>query len=227
MLFFAADPRFNEGVVGLAASRLVESYYRPSIVAHQGEVFTVASCRSIPEFHITQALDACADLLVRHGGHSAAAGFTVRNENLPLLKERLLQAARDQLGSLDLRPALTADWEFPLQSLTPANLPDLLDQLDRLQPTGMENPEPLFVSRNLAVRGAALVGAERAHLKFFVQANGRGFPAIAFRQGHWHSALSAGSVDRIDIIYSFEMNEFSGSTNLQLNVKDIRPSGAG
>ena len=80
-------------MVGLAASRLVESYYRPSIVAHRGEEFTVASCRSIPEFHITQALDECADLLVRHGGHAAAAGFTVRNEDKDALVVRLREIA--------------------------------------------------------------------------------------------------------------------------------------
>jgi single-stranded-DNA-specific exonuclease len=84
LILFAVKEDFNPGVVGLAAARLTESYYRPAIVGHsdpeKGE--TRCSCRSIPEFHITQALDECADLLVRHGGHAAAAGFTVRNENL-------------------------------------------------------------------------------------------------------------------------------------------------
>ena len=88
-LLFAADKDFNSGVVGLAASRLTDSYYRPAIVAAKGEEETRGSCRYIPEFHITDALDQCADLLVRHGGHAAAAGFTVKNENLPALVERL------------------------------------------------------------------------------------------------------------------------------------------
>jgi single-stranded-DNA-specific exonuclease len=87
-LLFAAQEDFNSGVVGLAASRLTETYYRPAIVASKGEEETRGSCRSIPEFHITEALDKCADLLVRHGGHAAAAGFTVRNENLSELVSR-------------------------------------------------------------------------------------------------------------------------------------------
>ena len=82
LLLFAVHTDFNPGVVGLAASRLTERYYRPATVASQGEETTRASCRSIPEFHITEALDQCGDLLVKHGGHAAAAGFTVRNENL-------------------------------------------------------------------------------------------------------------------------------------------------
>ncbi|MBG0771694.1 MAG: single-stranded-DNA-specific exonuclease RecJ, partial [Anaerolineaceae bacterium] len=158
MLFFAADPRFNEGVVGLAASRLVESYYRPSIVAHMGEEFTVASCRSIPEFHITQALDQCADLLVRHGGHAAAAGFTVRNENVDVLVEKMRAIVAEQLGEMELLPELIIDREIKLESLAPQYIPGILEDLHKLEPTGRENPEPIFVSRNLTVRSARTVG---------------------------------------------------------------------
>ena len=76
-LLFAADPSFNSGVVGLVASRLTEEFYRPSVVIEQGPQESRGSCRSIPEFHITQALDECRELFVRHGGHAAAAGFTI------------------------------------------------------------------------------------------------------------------------------------------------------
>ena len=89
-LLFAAHEEFNPGVVGLAASRLTETHYRPSIVAAKSAEETRGSCRSIPEFHITDALDQCKDILVRHGGHAAAAGFTVKNENLPELVSRLI-----------------------------------------------------------------------------------------------------------------------------------------
>src|SRR5215204_974640 len=102
-LLFAAHESFNPGVVGLAASRLTELYYRPAIVASKGAEETRGSCRSIPEFHITDALDLCKDLLVRHGGHAAAAGFTVRNENLAEFVARLKSIAREQLCEKDLR----------------------------------------------------------------------------------------------------------------------------
>ena len=116
-LLFAVDEEFNPGVIGLAASRLTDTHYRPSVVAAKGAEKTRGSCRSIPEFHITDALDQCADLLVRHGGHAAAAGFTVRNEKLPELVSRLKSIAEAQLSGQDLRPTLTADMEVSLSQI--------------------------------------------------------------------------------------------------------------
>ena len=218
MLFFAADPQFNEGVVGLAASRLVESYYRPSIVAHMGEEFTVASCRSIPEFHITQALDQCAELLVRHGGHAAAAGFTVRNENVDALLEKMRAIVAEQLGEMELLPEWIIDREIKLESLAPQYIPGILEDLHKLEPTGRENPEPIFVSRNLTVRSARTVGREATHLKLYLQAGNYSYDAIAFRQGYWMAEMP----EKVDIAYRFEVNEFNGRSTLQLNVKEIK-----
>jgi single-stranded-DNA-specific exonuclease len=217
LLLFAAHPDYNPGVVGLAASRLVDSYYRPAIVAQQGEEFTRGSCRSIPEFHITEALDQCAGLLERHGGHAAAAGFTVRNENLAMLAEQLQQIAAEQLGRLDLRPILHADAEVPLSELKP----DLLNYLDWLQPTGFGNRQAVFVTRDLRVSSCRTVGREAAHLKLSVTDGWITYDAIAFRQGHWKEQMP----ERVDLVYTFERNEFNGRVSLQLNVKDLRPAG--
>lgn len=217
LLLFAADPEFNPGVVGLAASRLTEQYYRPAIVAHQGEEFTRASCRSIREFHITNALDQCADLLVRHGGHAAAAGFTVINENLPELVDRLKVIANKELSHLDLRPTLSADVEIPLSDLKP----EILEYLEGLQPTGYGNPQAQFISRNLMVTRSRTVGRDNNHLKFTVTDGHITYDAIAFRQGHWYGLLPS----RIDLLYTFEINEYFDRVSLQLNVRDIKPTG--
>ncbi|MGE5225198.1 MAG: single-stranded-DNA-specific exonuclease RecJ [Omnitrophica WOR_2 bacterium] len=217
-LLFAAHPDFNPGVVGLAASRLTDLYYRPAIVAYQGETFTRASCRSIAEFNITQALDQCTDLLERYGGHAAAAGFTVRNENLPELLERLQGLASEQLSSRDLRPILEADAEVTLSDLL---YPDLLEYLDMLQPTGQENSQAVFVTRNLKVTRQRTVGKDDAHLKLTVTDGKRYFDAIAFRQGHWAQKMPP----FIDLMYVFETNEYNGGTYLQLNVRDIKLAG--
>jgi len=150
-LIFAAAETFNEGVVGLAASRLAESYFRPAIVAHKGEEETRASCRSIPAFHITRALDQCAELLVRHGGHSMAAGFTVRNQNLDELVVKLRGIAQDQLSGQILQPELHADLELPLQ-----NPKEIFDAMDLIEPTGEKNPGVKFVSRGLWVKRFSL-----------------------------------------------------------------------
>jgi single-stranded-DNA-specific exonuclease len=216
LLLMATHPDFNPGVVGLAASRLTESYYRPAIVAYQGEEFTRGSCRSIPEFHITDALDKCADLLEHHGGHAAAAGFTVRNEKLPELLARLRSIARDQLSTLSLSPTLHADAEVSLSDLKSS----LLEALEGLQPTGYGNPLPVFVSRNLRASYPKTVGKDNAHLKLTVTDGWITFDAIAFRQGYWLENLP----QRIDLLYTFEKNEFNGRSYLQLNVRDLKPA---
>src|SRR5215207_6882580 len=217
-LLFAAHESFNPGVVGLAASRLTELYYRPSIVASKGDEETRGSCRSIPEFHITDALDRCKDLLVRHGGHAAAAGFTVRNENLPEFVERLKEIAKTQLGGKDLRHLLSADMETSLSHL---NF-EVLDHLEYLEPTGYGNPYAVFVSRDVKVRSSRTVGAEGRHLKVtFDDEHGSNLDAIGFRLGHLQSSLP----QRLDILYHIELNEYNGRKSLQLNLKDVKPAG--
>ena len=216
-LLFAAHPDFNSGVVGLAAARLSETYYRPAVVGQTAEDTTRCSCRSIPEFHITDALDQCSDILVRHGGHAAAAGFTVRNEHLSELITRLKAIAAEKLGGRDLRRTLTADVEIPLGDLTF----DVLKYLDYLQPTGYGNPDVVFVSRNVQVKSSRVVGQEGKHLKLTLSDGRSSLDAIGFRLGDQLPGLPP----RVDVIYAFEANEFNGRTSLQLNLKDIKPAG--
>jgi single-stranded-DNA-specific exonuclease len=217
-LLFAAHESFNPGVVGLAASRLTELFYRPSIVAAKGPEETRGSCRSIPEFHITDALDLCKDLLVRHGGHAAAAGFTVRNENLPEFISRLKEIARAQLEGNDLRHLLAADMEVPLSQLSF----EVLSHLEYLEPTGYGNPDAVFVSRDVKVKSFRAVGSEGKHLKVTFEAENRqAFDSIGFRMGHLQSSLP----HRVDVMYHIEANEYNGRRSLQLNLKDIKAAG--
>lgn len=214
-LLFAVDGEFNSGVVGLVAAKLAEGHYRPAVIGARGEETTRASCRSIPEFHITNALDECSDLLVRHGGHAMAAGFTVRNENLEALEERLVAIADRELEGKDLCPNLQADMVISL-----ANGPErnLLALLERLQPTGMDNREASFVARDVRVVKAKPVGAEKQHLRLTVSGGSVHYECIAFRQGHWYGKLP----EKVDLLFRFEANEYNGVTSLQLNVRDIR-----
>lgn len=218
-MLFAFDPQFNPGVVGLVAAKLTESYYRPAIVGTVGEDFTRASCRSIQEFHITRALDECADLMEHHGGHALAAGFTIRTDRLGELMERLTSIAQRELAELDLRPAMRADLEIPLRNLRPEFIADL----EQLQPTGAGNPEAVFVSRGLKVVRSKPVGLDGKHLKLAVSDGRITYDAIAFRQGHWWEKMP----ERIDILYQFEKNVYNGRESLQLNVRDLKPTGTG
>ncbi len=218
-MLFAFDPQFNPGVVGLVAAKLTESYYRPAIVGTVDEDFTRASCRSIQEFHITRALDECADLMEHHGGHALAAGFTIRTDRLGELMERLTSIAQRELAELDLRPAMRADLEIPLRNLRPEFIADL----EQLQPTGAGNPEAVFVSRGLKVVRSKPVGLDGKHLKLAVSDGRITYDAIAFRQGHWWEKMP----ERIDILYQFEKNVYNGRESLQLNVRDLKPTGTG
>jgi single-stranded-DNA-specific exonuclease len=220
-LLFAADKGFMAGIVGLVAGRLTEAYYRPSVVVEMGEEECKGSCRSIPEFHITHALDACRDLLVRHGGHAAAAGFTVRTENLESLRLRLTEIARHEFTALseadvELAPKLPIDAVVSLSEMTW----ELVEGLQRLEPCGEENPSPLFLSREVPVANAQVVGSEGRHLKLLLGANDQTLDGIAFGMGPRFEELR----DLIDVVYALEVNEWNGERRLQLNVQDLRPS---
>jgi single-stranded-DNA-specific exonuclease len=216
-LLFAAAPDFQIGVVGLVASRLVDEFYCPAIVAAMGDEFTRGSARSIPEFHITHALDQCADLLVRHGGHAAAGGFTIANTNLNRLAGKLRKLAAEQLADVELVPVLNVDTEIELSQMSW----ELQRDLARLEPCGYANPHPLFLSRDVYVRNQRTVGTGGKHLKLTLSDGQGTWDAIAFRQGEWGGKLP----DRIDVVYHLEVNEWRDQPRLQLNVQDIRPAG--
>ena len=205
---------FLSGIVGLVSSRLTEDFYRPSAVLTLGEDESRGSARSIPEFNIIQALDECADLLEKHGGHAGAAGFTVRNENLPALQARLEEIAARELEGVDLVPTLCIDAEVPLQEVNWATQA----LLQQLAPFGYANPTPLLLSRGVRVRRHRLVGDD--HLKLTLDDGRIIWDAIAFRQGHWAASMP----DRVDLVYNIEVHEWNGQKRLQLNVKALRPA---
>ncbi len=216
-LLFAAAPDFPAGIVGLVASRLVDEFYRPAVVVEVGKETSRGSCRSIPGFHITHALDECADLLVRHGGHAAAAGFTVSNEHLDDLARRLRGLAAEQLTDVELTPVLRVDAEVELSQMSW----ELQRELAQLEPCGHANPHPLFLSRDVRVQDQRAVGNEGKHLKLTLSGDQVTWDGIAFRQGEWAGKLP----DRVDIAYHLEVNEWNDQRRLQLNVQDVRPAG--
>lgn len=216
-LIFAGDENILPGIIGLVAGRLAEAFYRPAVVLEYGEAQSRASCRSIPEFDITRALDECADLLVRHGGHSMAAGFTVNNSNIEALQQELQSKAQASLGGMELKRSLRIDCEIDVNELHM----DLLAELDQLEPTGHKNPPATFVTRNLKVLRHRRVGADGNHLKLRLARDGSpALDAIGFGLGEWAQALP----QRIDAAYHPEINEWNGMRSLQLRLLDLRPT---
>ncbi len=217
MLIFAGDRDFHPGIVGLVAGRLSERYYRPSVILEFGDDVSRASCRSIPEFDITAALDECADLLIRHGGHAMAAGFTVDNSNIDLLRESLEARARQALAHRQLRPNLELDLEISLAEVTE----DLVRGLEALEPTGHRNPPVSFMSRELQVASCRGVGQDGKHLKLKLRDSaGRPIDAIGFGMGDWARRMPR----NIDAAFHAELNEWNGRRTLQMRLLDIRPA---
>ena len=217
-ILIAHTPNILPGVVGLVAGKLVERYYRPAVVIEQGREESRGSARSIPEFDISQALDEVGALLVRHGGHSRAAGFTVRTDRLSELASELHRvAAREMAGHSELRPTLRIDAEVPLEAVDWS----LQEQFTRLEPTGQENESPLLLCRRARVREARTVGGGK-HLRLIVDGErpNRVMDAVAFSQGEWAAQLSEGA--SIDLVFRLEANEWQGRQRLQLNVQDLR-----
>jgi len=206
---------FPLGIVGLVASRLVDAYHRPAVVYGRGEDESRASCRSIEEFHITDALRARPELFERFGGHRAAAGFTARNENLPAIKEHLLAHAAGELAGLDLRPAVEIDAELPLASLRGEEI----RWLAQMAPHGIGNPEPCFLSRNVLVLERQAVGADGAHLRLKLRDGAVVWPAIAFRQDG--DGIEEGGC--VDVVYGLGADRMI-SDGLELRVLDVRPA---
>ena len=216
-ILFAEHEDFHTGLVGLAAARLCEQRNRPAVVARRKDGLITGSARSVAEFHIADALRQCADLLHRHGGHAAAAGFTLRlpEENWKLFVRQLGEIAREQLSEKDLRPMLSIDAQ-----VRPAQLTErLAEQLNYFEPAGTENLTPLFLWRGAQVVERRAVGKSNAHLKLKVHAeNGEPLDAIGFWLGDRLEQLP----EMVDLVFAFETNEWLGRKRQQLNLKDVR-----
>ena len=210
------DDRITPGIAGLVAGRLVEDFYRPAVAISRVDGILMASARSIPEFNVAEALSQCGDLFIRHGGHHQAAGFAMSPENLGTLKERLGRIAEEKLGTLDLNPGLNIDVEVSVASLTGETFQWLQD----LEPFGMDNPPPVFLTRNLHVVEARLVGAQKQHLKMKLKEGRAVWDAMAFRIGdQW-----VPDTPMLDVVYTIG-KEWRGATEvLLLKVLDFRPS---
>lgn len=213
IICFGGDS-WHRGVLGIVASRLVDKYYRPSLIFHIQNGIAVGSGRSIDGFNIFQALSKFSHLFEKFGGHSHAAGFTLKKENIDALEKGLESLARETLTDDNLVPSVDIDCEIGLCEITL----DTIRQIRSLSPFGEANPEPCFLARSLNVLESRIVG-ER-HLKLRVKQKGeeRSFEAIGFGLGEEHSLEGKA----IDMVFTPEINRWQGLEGIQLRIVDFR-----
>ena len=215
-ILFVVEADFHLGVVGIAAGYLTRNFYAPSVVGNVDHETITASCRSIPEFNIIDALDRCQDLLERYGGHSMAAGFTVSTHNFPELKRRLINLANLSFAGRKLKPSLVIDAEVSLDQLNDS----LYSDIEKLEPTGSGNSKVLFITKDLTTSQIKVVGQDGGHLKLSVSDGKYCLDAIGFGLGR----LSESIPHRVDLVYKFDINEFRGSRSFQLIIEDLKPA---
>ncbi|HLP64324.1 single-stranded-DNA-specific exonuclease RecJ [Flavobacterium sp.] len=210
---------WHKGVIGIVASRLTETYYRPTIVFTKSGDKLAASARSVKGFDIYNALEACAEHLEQFGGHMYAAGMTLKEENYPAFKKAFEKVVRDTIAPELLIPEITIDAELDFSEIQPK----FIRLLNQFEPFGPHNMTPVFMSKNANDTGYAKnLGQNEEHLKLFVKQKGSdGFSAIGFGLG---SKLDLTKNQKpFDLAYCIDENEFNGTVTIQLRVKDIRP----
>jgi single-stranded-DNA-specific exonuclease len=212
---------WHRGVIGIAASKLVDAYHKPAIVLSVDGEVAYGSCRSIPDFDMLGALEHCSDLFVKFGGHHQAAGLTMDASRVPEFRARVNAYADEVLEPDQLRPRLRIDGPLSLGSINH----DLMRDLDSMGPFGMSNPRPVFHASGVEIVDGPRTLKER-HLKMTFSQEGRRFRAIA-----WRAAESADLLTRnragVNLAFSLEKNEFKGETYLELNVADFKCPGEG
>jgi len=214
------NPSWKKGVIGIVASRLIETYYRPTVILTESNGFATGSARSVQGYDLYQAIEACSDLLESFGGHMYAAGLTLKKENIESFIERFESYVNTTIKEDQLLPRVFIDTELSFSEINE----EFFRVMNQFQPFGPENMSPVFVSTNVSDAGTGrMVGSSGEHLKLDLCQESTGtktLPAIAFGQANHFDYIKSGRP--FDICYSVEMNEFRGNKNLQLNIRDIK-----
>ncbi len=215
------NPRWMKGIVGIVASRLIETYYRPTVVLTMSNGFVTGSARSVPGFDLYQAVESCSDLLENFGGHMYAAGLTMRPENVGEFTRRFNAYVEENIDPQMLVPQVDIDSELLFSDITPAFRKDL----NRFQPFGPGNTAPVFATCGVSNHGdAKLVGMECEHLRMDLmqrQKPNTKIQAIAFQQPTHYEWVRSGRP--IDVCYQIVENHYRGTVTTQLRIKDIKP----
>jgi single-stranded-DNA-specific exonuclease len=218
---FAISEHFSIGVVGLVAGKIAQKYNKPTAIFQKIEDVSKGSFRSIPQINIIETIGQCQELLVKHGGHSQAAGVSVQNEKLDEFYEKMNTLITEKLAGIDLSEEFKIDQQLTVEDI---NI-DLVEDIEKLKPFGQGNVEPIFVIRNLVVREKKVLGAGNKHIKLFlssVDKNPKVLEAISFNGYDKYIEITEGSY--IDIACNVQKDEWNGNRKIQLMIIDIKIS---
>ncbi len=208
---------WHKGVIGIVASRLIETYYRPTLVFTKSGDFYAASARSVKGFDVYNALDACSQHLEQFGGHMYAAGMTLREENYEQFKLAFENCVQNSITEEMRSPEILIDAEIDFDSISPK----FIRILKQFEPFGPGNMTPIFLSKNVCDTGSAkTLGGENEHLRILAAQNGKKIPAIGFGCGKKLNLVT--NKQKFDMVYCVDENEWNGNVTMQLRIKDIR-----
>lgn len=212
------NPNWHKGVLGIVASRLIETYYRPTLVLTQGnEGEITGSARSIKDFDLYEIIDACSEYLSKYGGHRFAAGLTMPEENFKPFKEKFENLVKEKIRPIQRKPTIDIDTELSFSDITP-NFLSILKQMD---PFGPENMTPVFLTKNLIGGEIKEMGKKGEHLrlKLWDDLSKKQYSAVAFGMGHLATDFR---YRRFDVVYTIDENHWKGNSYLQFNIRDVR-----
>jgi len=215
-IIVVASESYHEGVIGLAAAKLVDEFYRPAIVLSKKGEISKASARSISGFNIIEVIRQLEDLYIEGGGHPMAAGFSIETIKIQEFTEKINKIAKPLLTAEILAKKLKIDLELHFNQLNY----DLYHQLKEFEPSGLGNPTPTFVAKGVEVINARKVGQDAKHLKLKLQQKFVIIDAIAFGFGDLFAKITPDT--KVDIVYTLEDNSWNGRKSLQLKIKDLR-----
>ena len=209
------QPHWHKGVVGIVASRVIEHYYRPTIILTQSGEFAAGSARSVPGFNLYEAIHACRKHLLGYGGHFAAAGMTLETNKIEAFRKKFEEVVASTIHPDLLIPEIVIDAEISFRDITWP----FYNILCQMEPFGPENLRPVFITRSVVDTGYSKIVKEQ-HLRFSVRQNGLSFSGIGFNMADKYDLLK--NKLPVDIVFKIDVNEWNGEKNLQLRVIDCR-----
>jgi len=212
-----ASENWNQGVIGIIASRLVEEFNRPTIIISKKDGIAKGSGRSIKGFHLYNVLELCQDILINFGGHKLAAGITIESNKIPEFKSMINEISQSFIKKDDLHPELKVDAQILLSDINFG----LIKDINILEPFGIGNPQPVFCSYKNIISDWRLVGGKKEHLKIKIKEENRTLEGIGFKLSSLGNQIFSEN-KIVNLAFNVELNKWNGTENIQLNIKDIK-----